>query len=410
MHEKVAYWPGSNCKSDPAIAPKGSCDRLWPCTAIPRSEKAGGSRRGSARRCPANNQHPVSVAGQSGHASASGNYFRCRSTTLLAHREAIGSRPARPGRVLLTNGIERLYFLFLGCSETRSFGGESDMRYVSTRARSVRHPVDFKRITLAALPVLPSILARWLPSGRREGAEYLALNPRRNDRHPGSFKVNLRTGHWADFAVRGASGRDVVSLAAHLADISQTDAAWRYLQLGWPLSPVNPRTRAPLIDGGFYVRPPTRRRLRTGCNAGRARCLPHRPAGPTGTLQLTSKLSIRRSAALIRWPSLVGQFCRTRRWRTRHPADCICISTRAIAKYRPREARLAPATTCAAKSATYSCAGPGMRTFAFAAGGAIATAVNGCGRRNIGRRHRRARSAMRRSSPSGRCLSSSPFS
>lgn len=127
------------------------------------------------------------------------------------------------------------------------------MRYVSTRARSVRHPVDFKRITLAALPVLPSILARWLPSGRREGAEYLALNPRRNDRHPGSFKVNLRTGHWADFAVRGASGRDVVSLAAHLADISQTDAAWRYLQLGWPLSPVNPRTRAPLIDGGFYA-------------------------------------------------------------------------------------------------------------------------------------------------------------
>src|ERR1700737_3954384 len=30
------------------------------------------------------------------------------------------------------------------------------------------------------------------------------------------------------------------------------DHTGTYLQLGWPLFPVNPRTRAPLIDGGFY--------------------------------------------------------------------------------------------------------------------------------------------------------------
>jgi hypothetical protein len=105
------------------------------------------------------------------------------------------------------------------------------MRSVSNRIRSVRHPVDFERISLAALSTLPLILARWLPSGRREGAEYIALNPRRNDRRPGSFKVNLRTGHWADFAVRGASGRDVVSLAAYLADISQTESALRLAKM-----------------------------------------------------------------------------------------------------------------------------------------------------------------------------------
>jgi hypothetical protein len=52
----------------------------------------------------------------------------------------------------------------------------------------------------------------------------VARNPRRQDRHLGSFRVNLRTGRWADFAT-GDRGGDVVSLAAFLAGISQADAA-----------------------------------------------------------------------------------------------------------------------------------------------------------------------------------------
>lgn len=84
--------------------------------------------------------------------------------------------------------------------------------------------IDFNAINQAALSRLPEILARWLPDGRAEGDEWVALNPRRDDRRRGSFKVNLRTGRWADFATDEAGG-DLVSLAAYLAGVSQSQAA-----------------------------------------------------------------------------------------------------------------------------------------------------------------------------------------
>ena len=85
--------------------------------------------------------------------------------------------------------------------------------------------VDFEAINAAALPHLPTLCARWLPDGRREGHEWSSRNPRRVDRRPGSFKVNLVTGQWADFALSDARGGDLVSLAAYLSGQSQTQAA-----------------------------------------------------------------------------------------------------------------------------------------------------------------------------------------
>ena len=87
-----------------------------------------------------------------------------------------------------------------------------------------RRPIDFTVVNRAALADLPAILARWLPGGRIEGGEYVALNPRRADRRLGSFKINLGTGKWADFAT-GDRGGDPVSLAAYLAGCGQTEAA-----------------------------------------------------------------------------------------------------------------------------------------------------------------------------------------
>jgi len=85
---------------------------------------------------------------------------------------------------------------------------------------------DFGAISRAALVHAPAILRRWLPDGARSGQEYVARNPRRTDRSTGSFKVNLFTGRWADFAV-GVSGGDLISLAAYLFTIGQAEAAHR---------------------------------------------------------------------------------------------------------------------------------------------------------------------------------------
>lgn len=95
------------------------------------------------------------------------------------------------------------------------------------RPQRARHDrLDFAAVNAAALPALPALLVRWLPKGRVEGREYVARNPRRADRHLGSFKVNLRTGRWADFAT-GDRGGDPVSLAAYLFGLSQLEAGRR---------------------------------------------------------------------------------------------------------------------------------------------------------------------------------------
>lgn len=86
--------------------------------------------------------------------------------------------------------------------------------------------VDFAAVNAAALPMLPALLRRWLPDGRLEGADWVALNPTRADRHLGSFRINVRTGRWSDFAT-GDKGGDPISLAAYLGRISQSEAAER---------------------------------------------------------------------------------------------------------------------------------------------------------------------------------------
>ena len=84
--------------------------------------------------------------------------------------------------------------------------------------------IDFARINSAALSALPSLLSRWLPDGRRMGHEWVARNPTRTDQKPGSFRVNMHTGRWADFATDDRGG-DPISLAAYLAGTGQAEAA-----------------------------------------------------------------------------------------------------------------------------------------------------------------------------------------
>jgi hypothetical protein len=96
-----------------------------------------------------------------------------------------------------------------------------------------RAPIDYALVNRAALDALPALLARWLPGGTRIGRDYVALNPTRGDRRPGSFKVLLtgpRAGAWADFAT-GDRGGDPVSLAAYLHRLGQAEAATRLARM-----------------------------------------------------------------------------------------------------------------------------------------------------------------------------------
>ena len=94
------------------------------------------------------------------------------------------------------------------------------------------HFINFKELHRQVMPYLPAILRRLLPDGRREGHEYVCRNPRRMDKHFGSFKVNLLTGKWSDFAI-GVSGGDAASLVAYVLGITQSEAAaWLLTTIG----------------------------------------------------------------------------------------------------------------------------------------------------------------------------------
>ena len=86
--------------------------------------------------------------------------------------------------------------------------------------------VNFGRINSAALANADAVVRAMLPEGRREGHEWVARNPMRPDKRLGSFKVNLSSGRWADFAT-GHAGGDLVALAAFVSGLPQREAALR---------------------------------------------------------------------------------------------------------------------------------------------------------------------------------------
>ena len=90
--------------------------------------------------------------------------------------------------------------------------------------------IDFREIARWALPRLSTILDRLGVRHRRAGSEIEMINPTRNDRRFGSFRISLRNGRWADFAT-GDTGGDVIALVAYLCGCRQIDAARRISDL-----------------------------------------------------------------------------------------------------------------------------------------------------------------------------------
>jgi hypothetical protein len=86
--------------------------------------------------------------------------------------------------------------------------------------------IDFETIRTVTLRNALDICQLTVPGGRVVGVEYVVKNPKRVDRHAGSFKINLRTGQWADFATNERGG-DLIALIAWRYDLSQSEAAKR---------------------------------------------------------------------------------------------------------------------------------------------------------------------------------------
>lgn len=84
--------------------------------------------------------------------------------------------------------------------------------------------IDFSLINREAAKRLSQLVPQWLPNGKRQQQEWIARNPNRDDKHLGSFSINLRTGAWADFA-SDDKGSDPISLYAYIKGLSQLEAA-----------------------------------------------------------------------------------------------------------------------------------------------------------------------------------------
>lgn len=91
-------------------------------------------------------------------------------------------------------------------------------------ANAVNQTPTLYQINYLALKLLPVILRRWLPGGILRGRIWAAQNPTRAESGERSLKVNMTTGAWVDNET-GQSGKDVISLAALIAGITDKKAA-----------------------------------------------------------------------------------------------------------------------------------------------------------------------------------------
>lgn len=112
----------------------------------------------------------------------------------------------------------------------------------------------FERCKQAALNVVEGVLAHWLPGGKVQKREYVVKNPARDDRHAGSFSVNLDHGGWFDFATKDKGG-DLIALVAYLERCEQLDALKRLedflgLDGSTPGEAPPPRPATPLHSKG----------------------------------------------------------------------------------------------------------------------------------------------------------------
>jgi hypothetical protein len=95
---------------------------------------------------------------------------------------------------------------------------------VPTPPEGKKNASIFSTLNAELLNRARDLLPRWMPGGRWEADEWVAINPTRSDKGLGSFKANSQTVKWADFATDDKGG-DLISLHGYLKDVKYGQAA-----------------------------------------------------------------------------------------------------------------------------------------------------------------------------------------
>lgn len=91
----------------------------------------------------------------------------------------------------------------------------------------MNNQIDIQQIAAALNNRADTLVPQWLPNGKKNNNEWVALNPKRKDDKLGSFSICLsggKAGQWCDFAT-GDKGGDLVSLFAYLHNLNNFEAA-----------------------------------------------------------------------------------------------------------------------------------------------------------------------------------------
>lgn len=85
---------------------------------------------------------------------------------------------------------------------------------------------DIQQVAEAAKSSGLAILERWLPGGKRQGSDYVVLNPHRDDKHLGNLRINIESGLGKDFGEPGSKGfKDFVDVVAFAVQCKPGEAA-----------------------------------------------------------------------------------------------------------------------------------------------------------------------------------------
>jgi len=88
--------------------------------------------------------------------------------------------------------------------------------------------IDFEKLKTDLAGQILQLAEHLVPGGRVEGHEYLMLNPLRQDSQLGSFKINIVTGQWADFAAN-EKGSDIISFTKYIKGFQNMGQASDFL-------------------------------------------------------------------------------------------------------------------------------------------------------------------------------------